>query len=230
MDIGNDNHQVEIVGSRHAFTVSVALLVMGSAISLLSCGGPVKPPGEDDEKIVSRTVRNMETVTSENGKKDQRIRSALVEEHAFARPSYTEHRFGIEVTGYDSLGRNPASRIEADHAIHWTERDMWQLNGNVFVEGEGDERLYTQQLFWDKKTKKIWSNVDCKFERGSEVFIGVGFDALDDFSYAAVRNLTGMFSVDVDPDPAGSSSEPSSGESAGTLSASPPVDSLTSAR
>ncbi len=174
----------------------VALLVAGSAISLLSCGEGAKTSETDDEKLVSRTVRNMETLSSENGGKKQLQRAPLVEEHAFANPAFEEFPLGMEVIGYDSIGQ-PSSRVIADHALHWAQRDLWELKGNVLVEGEEGQKLYTQQLFWDRKTQKIYSNVDSKVEEGEDVFIGEGFEADDDFSRWTFRRLTGTVGVEV---------------------------------
>ena len=177
----------------------VALLLAGSAISLMACGTPPKPSGIDDEKIISRTVHDMETLASENGEKKQLVRAAVMEEHAFADPPFTEYVKGIDaVLGYDSIGR-PASTIVADYALHWTERDLWELNGNVVVTGEEGQRLYTQQLRWDRKIKKIYSNVDSKVEDESGVTSGIAFEAADDFSWWTFLNIDGTAMVDARP-------------------------------
>ncbi len=165
----------------------------------MSCGAPAKTSEVNDEKIISRTVRDMEMLSSENGAKKQLMRAPLMEEHAFANPSFEEFREGMEVIGYDSLGLNPSSRVIADHALHWTERDVWQLSGNVIVEGEEGQKLYTQQLFWDRKTKKIWSNVDSKLEEDDGILYVASFEAMDDFSRFEGRNGDGTMKVDVKP-------------------------------
>lgn len=171
---------------------------MGSAISLMACGEKSKPSVENNEKLISRTVRDMELLSSENGEKRQLMRARLREEHAFARPAYDEYPEGMEVTGYDSLGQ-PSSSVVADYALHWTERDLWQLNGNVVVTGEEGQKLYTQQLRWDRKIGKIYSNVDSKVEEGGDVLYGVGFDAADDFSWWTLNGVTGTVMVDAKP-------------------------------
>jgi hypothetical protein len=177
----------------------VALLIAGSAISLISCGEPAKNSEVGDEKIITRTVRDMERLSTENGAKKQLMRAPLMEEHAFAKDAFMEFREGMEVIGFDSLGLNPSSRVVADHALHWTARDLWQLSGNVVVEGEEGQKLYTQQLFWDAKTHKIWSNIDSKLEEDGGVLHVVSFEAMDDFSRFEGRNGDGTMEVDVEP-------------------------------
>ncbi len=205
-----------IHGSKH-IGFSIALLIAGSAISLISCGTRAKPSETGDEKIISRTVLDMEVLSSDNGLRRRLMRAPLMEEHAFAKPAFEEFREGMEVIGYDSLGLKPSSRVIADHALHWVARDVWQLSGNVVVEGEDGQRLYTQQLFWDVKTKKIWSNVDSKVEEDGDVLYGVGFEAMDDFSSWEFRGVDGTVRVDVEP-----AATPAT-DSTATMQAIPPV-------
>jgi hypothetical protein len=165
---------------------------------LISCEGDRKADEANDEALVSATMENMEIATSENGRTTSLFRAPLVEDHEFAKAAFREYRKGIEMLQYDSLGRE-SSRVEADYALHWTERDLWELKGNVMVTGEGGRRLFTQQLSWDRKIAKIYSNVDSKVEEGTDEFIGEGFEAADDFSRWTFRRLKGRVGVDVEP-------------------------------
>jgi hypothetical protein len=164
----------------------------------MACGGESEHAAIDDEKIVSRAVRDIETLSSENGSRRQLVRAPLREEHAFARPAFEEYPEGMEVIGYDTLGM-PSSRVVADYALHWTERDLWELKGNVVVEGDEGQKLYTQQLNWDRKIKMIYSNVDSKVEQQGDVMYVVGFEAVDDFSRWVGREVTGTVSVETEP-------------------------------
>jgi hypothetical protein len=140
---------------------------------------------------------------SDEGVKKQMMRAPLREEYGYANPAYEEYTRGMEAVGFDSLGR-PSSSVVADYALHWTARDVWELNGNVVVDGEEGQKLYTQQLRWDRKIKKIYSNVDCKVEQDGDVRYGVGFEAADDFSWWTFNEITGTVWVSTEPtEPAG---------------------------
>ncbi len=182
------------------FRVMIALLITGSAISLMlpSCGGNKKAPPMNDESLIARTVDSMEWLTTKNGKTTNLFKALLMEDHAFAKAAFQEYRKGIEVIGYDSLEQE-SSYVVADYALHWTERDLWELKGNVLVTGEDGRRLTTQQLMWDVKLKKIYSNVDSRVEEGENVFFPEGFEAVDDFSSWTFRRLKGRVSVDTAP-------------------------------
>jgi hypothetical protein len=227
----------------HLKIASVALL--GGAIVLMGvgCDEAAKQTVEtNDEKIISRTVRNMEVLWSENGSKIRLMSAPIMEEHSFAPDPFEEFMQGIEVVGYDSLGK-PSSLVISDYALHWIEHDLWELNGNVLVEGEEGQRLYTQQLRWDRKIKKIYSNVDSKVEDGGDVLYGVGFDAADDFSRWTFNGVTGTVGVEMEsntppadstgvatteiPAPPAVTTEPPAAPSSGSVA--PPALSNTSA-
>lgn len=178
-----------------------ALLVMGSAVSLLSCGG--KGDGvvdrNKDEALVTRSIDSIRRVTTDNGRVTNVFITPLMEEHALATPSFSEYVRGIEVIGYNDSTGVENSRVVADYALHWAERDLWELKGNVMVSGDEGRQLFTQQLNWDMRTGKIYSNVDSRVQEGNDVFIGQGFEAEDDFSSWRFRRLTGTVSVDTTP-------------------------------
>lgn len=206
----------------------VALLTVGSAILLLSCDKkkPVDPAG--DEALISRVMDSMEIVTSENGVLKSVFRSPLVEDHEFAKAAFQEHPKGIEVISYDTLGME-SSRVVSDYALHWTERDLWELKGNVMVTGENGRRLFTQQLSWDRKIAKIYSNVDSKVEEGEDEFIGEGFEADDDFSRWTFRRLKGRVSVDTEPTTDSTGGAPASAGSPASAPATSSAPAATSA-
>ncbi len=153
----------------------------------------------NEDTLISRSVDSMLVITTENGKKTNLFSALVMEDYEFARVPFTEYRKGVEAIAYNDSTGVETSHIMSDYALHWTDRDLWELKGNVMVVGEEGRKLFSQQLTWDRKTKKIYSNVDSKVEEGDDVFIGDGFEADDDFSRWTFRRLTGRVSVDVEP-------------------------------
>lgn len=199
MGFRNNNHTFEIVsGLKH----SIALLSTGSAIllfPLFSCDGNKEAEPINEDTVISQTVDSMTLVDIKNGKKNSVLVTPKMEDYGFATVPFTEYRMGIEFITYNDSTGMVSSHITSDYALHWTDRDLWELKGNVVVEGENDRTLYTQQLMWNVKTEKIYSNVDSKVEEGEDVFIGEGFEADSDFRNWTFRRLKGRVGVDVEP-------------------------------
>ena len=76
---------------------------------------------------------------------------------------------------------------------------MWEAKGNVVVEKSDGKTLYTQQLFWNARTDKIYSNVDSKIvqNNGRDVFIGEGFESDEEFKDWRFRRMKGRMEVEM---------------------------------
>ena len=164
--------------------VMVALSVVGSAILLFSCEREEEPESESRiEMMMTEYSENLSVVMSQNGRRSYHFKTPLLEGYSLAREPYREFPKGVEMTTYknDSLSSVDAV-LTANYAIHYETRDLWEARGNVVVEKSDGKKLYTQQLFWNARTKKIYSNVDSKIVQndGRDVFIGEGFESATD--------------------------------------------------
>lgn len=167
----------------------VASLV-GGAILLFSCSGKKAAEGVDMEKMVTQRSDSLTMVYSKNGVKEYRFQTPLMERYEFAKDPYMEFRYGINLISYDSLG-GEASRLRADYAIFYEKRELWETRGNVVGQNADGRELYTQQLFWDQKRDKVYSNVDSKIVDGMDEFVGEGFESDSEFKEWEFRESEG---------------------------------------
>ena len=172
----------------------VASLV-GGAILLFSCSGKGGAREVSMETMITQQSDTLTIVYTKNGVKEHRMSTPLMERYEFARDPYMEFRYGINVTTFDSLGRDE-STLKADYGISYEKRELWEARGNVVAEGEGGRTLFTQQLFWDQKTDKVYSNVDCRIVDGNDVFVGEGFESDSEFKEWVFRESEGRMWVD----------------------------------
>lgn len=181
----------------------VALSVLGGAILLYSCDGNAlqdDPAGNDT--LMTEYDENLSIISSENGRRSYHFSAPLLEGYTFAREPYREFRKGVKITTYqdDSLSTVDAI-LTANYAIHYTNRNLWEAKGNVVVEKSDGKRLYTQQLFWDMRTHRVYSNVDSRFVdgEGRNAMVGEGFEADDEFKFWRLRRPDGYMQVNVAP-------------------------------
>lgn len=183
--------------------LSVALSVVGSAILLFSCDAS-KPETDPAalEKIMTEYSENLAIVMSQNGQRSYFFKTPQVEGYMLAREPYREFRKGISITTYknDSLSEVDAV-LTANYAIYYEKRQLWEAKGNVVVEKSDGTEFYSQQLFWNARTKKIYSNVDSKLVKneGRDVFIGEGFESDEEFKDWRFRRMKGRMEVTVQP-------------------------------
>ena len=179
----------------------VALSVMGSAILLISCEREeAQDAAASEETMRTEYSENLSIVESKNGRRSYHFVTPLVEGYSLAREPYREFRKGVKITTYkdDSLSTVDAV-LTANYAIYYENRKLWEAKGNVVVVKSDGKNLYTQQLFWNQQTKKIYSNVDSKIVQndGRDVFIGEGFESDEEFKDWRFRRMKGRMEVEM---------------------------------
>lgn len=172
----------------------IALPVLGSAILLLSCGGQNNTDTEQNlERVVTHKTDTLSIFQSENGKIKYKFESPLMEVYEHAKQPYTEFREGLFVTTYNDSTMAVESTLRADYGLMLEKQDLWEAKGNVVVTNAKGEMLETQQLFWNRKTKRIYSNVDSKVTAGNNVYVGEGFESDEEFKDWEFRRTVSTF-------------------------------------
>ena len=177
----------------------VALLVLGSAIVLFSCKTKSVATEESLDAIKTEESENLTIVMSENGRKSYLFSTPLLEGYMLGRDPYREFRKGISITTYqdDSL-TTVNSVLVANYAIYYENRKLWEAKGDVVITKHDGTRLYTQQIFWNSITKRIYSNVDTKLVTDTDEVIGEGFESDEEMNEPRFRRWKGKMQVDTE--------------------------------
>ncbi len=116
-----------------------------------------------------------------------------------------ERRFpeGIDVKFFDSFGKEE-SRLQADYAVQFLNMGLWQATGNVIFLNRKGEQLNTEELFWNEKTEKIYSDVFVRLSTGQQMIMGEGFEADQTFETYEINKVTGTIDIEDDENVEGS--------------------------
>ena len=169
----------------------MALLFIGSAL-LFSCKEQKRVAEESLDAVMTESSNNLTIVVSENGRRSYRFTTPLLEGYMLGRDPYREFRKGVKITTYqdDSLTTVNAT-LEANYAIYYENRKLWEAKGNVTIVKQDGTRVYTQQLFWNSTTKRIYSNVDTKIVTADDTHFTEGFDSDEDMVELNFRHWKG---------------------------------------
>ncbi len=180
-------------------TLLVALLFVGSAILLFSCKSKQSNTEESLDAIKTEESENLTIIMSENGRKSYLFKTPLLEGYMLGRDPYREFRKGISITTYqdDSL-TTVNSVLVANYAIYYENRKLWEAKGDVVITKHDGTRLYTQQIFWNSITKRIYSNVDTRLVSDTDEVIGEGFESDEDMTEPRFRRWKGKMQVDTE--------------------------------
>lgn len=186
----------------------IALSIVGSATLLFSCGNRPKTTVYDYETLMTESSENRTITMMENGLRSYSFTTPLMEGYSLATNPYQEFRRGIAMTTYTSDSTNlQDATIKANYAIYYENQKLWEAKGNVVIiknnrkDGDttvtGHTEIYTQQLFWNATTKKIYSNVDTKILQPDGWHFGVGFDADEDLKNIHFRKYSSEVEFDM---------------------------------
>ncbi len=183
----------------------IALLFMGGAMSLFSCGGTTSSTKEISyETLMNEQSDNLEMIMSEGGRTSYRFIASRVEGYTLAKEPYREFPQGVEIITYKSDSMKVVdATLTANYAIYYEDRKLWEAMGDVTMIRSDGKELYSQQLFWNAITQKIYSNVDTKIVDNTtgDTYIGEGFESDESMENWTYRRMKGRMGIDLTPKP-----------------------------
>ncbi len=94
----------------------------------------------------------------------------------------------------DSL--NIETTISANYGINYTKEKIMEAKGNVIVISyKNNERLYTEELIWDQRKRKIFSDVFVKIKTDDKILYGEGFEADENFKSRKIKKVSGELNI-----------------------------------
>lgn len=151
------------------------------------------------DTLPEMTARNVEITYSERG----RPKIKLVGPYLVSKEEdemMTIFPEGFTVYFYDTL-MNIESTITADYGISYEKKKMMEARHNVVVENlRKEERLNTEELFWDRNKEVIFSDKIVRITSGGQVIIGEGLYSKQPFDELEVYKTTGILEIKEETD------------------------------
>jgi LPS export ABC transporter protein LptC len=102
---------------------------------------------------------------------------------------------GIYMTFFDRNGK-VTNTVRANYGKYDKQKDQYFIRGNVVLENAvKKETLRTEELYWDKNTRKIHTDKFVTIQTESDILKGHGLTANQDFSNYKILKPTGIFSL-----------------------------------
>jgi LPS export ABC transporter protein LptC len=172
----------------------VVSIFVGTTLMFYSCDRATTQSTVDEDTLMTQKTVDMLLISSENGKVNYRFEAPLMERYELAEKPYTEYRKGLHITTYNDSSQ-VESDLRGDYAIFLEKEKLWEVRGNVVARNAKGEVLETEQLFWDQKTKKIYSNVESKVTQQQDVMVGEGFESDERMENFLFRKPKGRIAV-----------------------------------
>ncbi len=175
-----------------------ALALLFSAVSFASCRGGGKSEELNPETLVTLRSDTLTMVVSRDGLKSYCFSTLVQEYYGQATEPYSRYPEGVYVEKYKDSTEMVESTLRANEAINYEKRDLWMATGDVVATGSG-LTMYTEQLFWDAKTDRIYSYVGVRVVDADGEHFGEGFESDSQLQHWVFQDYIGSMAVDTTP-------------------------------
>jgi LPS export ABC transporter protein LptC len=147
-------------------------------------------------KLPDQSGFNIEITYTDSGRIQGKIYAPEVNKFDRGEEPYVEFPKGMKVVFYDSLER-PTSFIKANYAIYYEKKQLWEARNQVVAENQvNHDKLETEQMFWDQKEEKIYSEKFTRLTNADGISYGEGgFESRQDMSKWRLKGSSGTLNV-----------------------------------
>ena len=146
-----------------------------------------------NERVPDMVTHDVTMLISDSGIiKYRAITSTWVRFGEKGAESYQYFPDGIEFERIDTVF-NATESIVADTAYNWEDQQLWHLIDHVKVKSVKGEEFRTNDLYWDMKHHKVYSDSFIQIRRAEDIIEGYGFTSTDDFSQYEIKKTNGVF-------------------------------------
>lgn len=182
--------------------ITISLVSLWMIFMLFSCKNDMETIRMLDvaDTLPTMSADDIEIIYSEKGKVQVRLVSPKLVKLE-GDDEFMEFPDGFKVFFYDS-NLHVRSTISANYGISYEKKDLMVARHNVVVENlDKNERLNTEELFWDRSKKRIYSDKFVRITRNDEIITGDGLESDEGFEDIEIKNPKGVIEIREDEAP-----------------------------
>lgn len=160
-------------------SITIGLMAIVMLFFYTACGSTETETVDiqfDPETTPSMTTDSVTTLISDSGITRYKLVADVWEVFDKAEEPFWYFPGGIYLERFDSLFQVEAT-IYADSAWNYTDKRLWRLKGNVDIRNMQGEMFLSDELFWDQKEEKVYSDKYIEIKRGDTELKGYGFES-----------------------------------------------------
>ena len=166
-------------------------------LTILSCENDLTEINRlfDPEAVTSEVAHDVEMLYSDSAIVQVRIRAPRMIRHLDKKNVRQEFPDGMNVDFFGP-GQRVDSRLRSNYAMRFDEKKQIVVRDSVVWQSNNGEQLETEELTWDEKSGKVFTNRFVTLRRPEEIIYGVGFEAEQDFSRSRIKAIEGRIRVE----------------------------------
>lgn len=140
--------------------------------------------------LPSVTIRHGVTWFSDSGKLQLRMEAPLMTSYDKIDEPYLEFVEGIYIVFYEGK-QDSVGYASARYGKYNDKKKIWELRDSVVLVNVSNDRLETEQLFWDQGKDQIYTERFVKIINDDQTIMGTGFESDIRLTRRRIRNPSG---------------------------------------
>jgi LPS export ABC transporter protein LptC len=174
-----------------------SVVVLLGMTMLFSCKNDMKEVSAfaGVDSIPDLTALDFEFLRSDSGRIVAKLQSPVMKQF-IGEDAYTVFPDGFKIQFYDRF-MNVESVMTGEYGINYEKRKLFVAKRNVIVINyRKQEQLNSDELNWDQRKKRIYSESDIKITTPTEILYGSGMESDEQFKLYEVFNSRGEVEVE----------------------------------
>lgn len=171
---------------------AMAIAAMACMVSGCKDENPVETADIGAGSVPTMVTHDVQTLISDSGVVRYKITTPVWYVYDEIKDPCWRFPEGLELEKYNDLFQRDAT-VRADSATYFKNKQLWRLDGGVSVSNVAGEKFLTEQLYWDQRQHKLYSDSFIHIERADRVLEGYGFDSDERLTRYTIRRVSGIF-------------------------------------
>ena len=149
----------------------------------------------DPESVPTMTTSDVQTIISDSGLTRYRIAAPLWNMFEEAKRPHWTFPKGVKCEELDK-NFNPVTSIQCDSAYFDKDNALWSLTGNVRISNVNNDLILTDELMWDQRSHRMYSDAFIHIEKQGRIIEGYGYESNERLTTYQLRQVEAIFPID----------------------------------
>lgn len=173
-----------------------SLLLVLLAISCTNSVEEVQQLTKNEGKLRPVSItKNIQMLYSDSGMQKAKIKAPVRETFMTNVDQRIIFPKGVEIVFYEDEKGLKQSKLTAQYAISYELEDRMEAKNKVEVVNSKGEKLKTEHLIWDRRKRRIYSNVFTQIIKPNRILEGNSFESNETFTEYKITKLKGDIEI-----------------------------------
>jgi LPS export ABC transporter protein LptC len=172
-----------------------ALILTLAVVSCKEDSTSVVSHPTNPDVVPTMTTSDVQTVISDSGHTRYRISTPLWNMFEEAKHPHWTFPKGVTCEELDDNFKT-ASTIKCDSAYFDKMNNLWTLTGNVRITNPAGDVVLTDELMWDQRAHRMYSEAFIHIEKQGRIIEGYGYESNERLTTYKLRQVEAIFPID----------------------------------